>query len=73
MKINNSSTKVSAYLIYTYASISAFLLMVVNKITANLDSTEKAINFSPILSVIIVLNMATLVSFYYYRKNLANK
>jgi hypothetical protein len=73
MKTTNLSTKVCAYLIYTYVSIAAFLVMSVSKITANVESTEKTLNFNPILSVVIVLNMVTLASFYYYKKNIANK
>jgi hypothetical protein len=73
MKTNNLTTKVSAYLIYTYISISAFLLMAVSKITENIDSTEKALDFNPILSIVIILNMVTVASFFYYKKNIANK
>jgi fumarate reductase subunit C len=73
MKTKNLTTKVSAYLIYSYVSISAFLLMAVSKITENIESTEKALDFNPILSVVIVLNMVTLASMYYYKKNIANK
>jgi fumarate reductase subunit C len=73
MKTKNLTTKASAYLIYTYVSISAFLVMAVNKITENIDSTEKPLDFNPILSVVIVLNMVTLASMYYYKKNIANK
>jgi fumarate reductase subunit C len=73
MKTTNLSTKVGAYLIYTYVSIAAFLVMAVSKITANAESSEKTLDFNPILSLVIILNMVTLVSFYFYKKNTANK
>ncbi|TRX37815.1 hypothetical protein FNW52_02650 [Flavobacterium sp. ZT3R18] len=73
MKTTNLSTKVCAYLIYTYVSIAAFLVMSVSKITENVESIEKTLNFNPILSTIIVLNMITLASFYYYKKSIVNK
>jgi hypothetical protein len=73
MKTTNLSTKVCAYLIYNYISIAAFLVMAVSKITANVESTEKTLNFSPILTLVIALNMLTMASFYYYKKNIANK
>lgn len=73
MKTTNLSTKACAYLIYTYVSIAAFLVMSVSKITENVENTEKTLDFNPILSTIIVLNMVTLASFYYYKKSIVNK
>jgi hypothetical protein len=65
MKTNQLTTKESVYLTYAYVSISAFVLMVVNSIIGNL---EKAIEFNPIVSLAIILNMVTLISFHYYKK-----
>lgn len=70
MKTDQLTTKESLFLLYAYVSISTFVLMAVSKITDNL---EKALDFNPIVSLVIVLNMATLISLYYYRKSHAHK
>jgi len=70
MKTDKLTTKESVYLMYAYVSISTFVLMLISKITGNL---ERALNFNPIVSLAIVLNMATLISLYYYKKNIAHK
>ncbi|WP_268848360.1 hypothetical protein [Flavobacterium aestivum] len=65
MKTEQITTKESVYLIYAYVSIASFVLMVVSKITENLG---KALDFNPIVSIIIVLNMVAFISLYYYKK-----
>ncbi|PWA11565.1 hypothetical protein [Flavobacterium laiguense] len=73
MKTNNLSTKVCAYLVYTYVSISAFLVMTVSQITKNIENVEKTLDFNPIVSLAITLNMVTFASFYFYKKNIAQR
>jgi hypothetical protein len=41
-------------------------LMGISKTTENL---ERVLNFNPIVSLLIVLNMGVFVSFYYYKKS----
>lgn len=65
MKNNQMTIKESLSLIYAYTSISAFLLLAISKITANLG---RALDFDPIVSLLIVINMAVFVSLYYYKK-----
>ena len=65
MKNDYISTGESVYLIYAYVSISTFVLLVISTITENLG---KALNFNPIVSLAIVLNIAVFVSLYYYKK-----
>lgn len=69
MKTNNLTTKESVYLLYTYVSISIFLVLIVSMVTKNIDNCEKTIDFHPIVSLIVVLNMVTLGTFNYYKKN----
>jgi len=69
MKTNNLTTKESVYLLYTYVSISIFLVLIVSVVTKNIDNCEKTIDFHPIVSLIVVLNMVTLATFNYYKKN----
>jgi fumarate reductase subunit C len=69
MKTNNLTTKESVYLLYTYVSISIFLVMIVSMVTKNIDNCEKTIDFHPIVSLVVVLNMVTLATFNYYKKN----
>jgi hypothetical protein len=69
MKTNNLTTKESVYLLYTYVSISIFLVLIVSMVTKNIDNCEKTIDFHPIVSLIVVLNMVTLATFNYYKKN----
>lgn len=66
MKKNQIPTKECAYLIYSYASISSFTLMTISRIT---ETLEKALNFNPIVSLVIILNMIVFVSLYVYKKN----
>jgi hypothetical protein len=73
MKNNTLTAKESVYLIYSYVSISAFLVMLVSTITKNLENVEKTIEFNPIVSLAIVLNMVTLTTLHYYRKNIAQR
>lgn len=65
MKTDQITTKESVYLIYAYVSISTFVLLAISKITENLG---KALDFSPIVSLVIVFNMAAFISLYYYKK-----
>jgi len=65
MKNDQITTKESVYLVYAYVSISTFLLFVISTITENLG---KALNFNPIVSVLVVLNMGVFISLYYYKK-----
>jgi fumarate reductase subunit C len=73
MKTKNLKPKESVFLLYAYISISAFLVMTVSEITKNLENVEKTIDFSPIVSLAIVLNMVTLATSYYYKKNIAQR
>jgi hypothetical protein len=70
MKTSQLTNHESAFLIYAYVSIHTFVLLVVSRMTGTL---EKALDFNPIVSLIIILNMATLISLYYYRKSHAHK
>jgi hypothetical protein len=70
MKTDTLTAKECVYLVYTYVSISAFLMMVINKIAGNF---EKNLDFNPIVSIAIVLNLVTLISIYFYKKNTAHK
>ena len=65
MQNNHISTKESLYLIYAYVSISTFLLMGISKITKNL---ERVLDFHPMVSIAIILNMVLFISLYYYKK-----
>jgi hypothetical protein len=65
MKNDQITIKESLYLIYAYVSISTFLLLVISQITENLG---KALDFSPLMSVVVSLNMGVFVSLYYYQK-----
>jgi fumarate reductase subunit C len=73
MKTNNLSTKESVFLLYSYVSISAFLVLAVSEITKNIESSEKTLDFNPIVSLVIVLNMVTFASFYFYKKTITQK
>jgi fumarate reductase subunit C len=73
MKTNNLTTKESVYLLYTYVSISIFLVMIVSMVTKNIDNCEKTIDFHPIVSLVVVLNMVTLATFNYYKKNIIQR
>lgn len=66
MKSNQISNKEWAYLIYAYVSISTFLLLVISRITDNL---EKALNFSSIAALVIVLNMIVFIASHFYKRN----
>ena len=66
MKTNDQMTvKESLNLIYAYVTISTFVLMMISKITDNLG---KALDFSPIVSVLITLNMVAFIAVYLYKK-----
>jgi len=65
MKTDQITMKESLYLVYAYVSISSFVLFGVSKITENLG---KALDFTPIASLLIVLNMGVFISLYYYKK-----
>lgn len=65
MENNRISTKESLSLIYAYISISAFMFLCISKTTSSL---EKALGFNPIISLLIVINMAIFISLYYYKK-----
>jgi|GEM_PF-2595020 len=65
MRNDQITFKESLYLVYAYVSISAFLLLGISKITTGL---EKALGFNPIISLLIVVNMAVFISLYYYKK-----
>lgn len=65
MKTDQITTKESLYLVYAYVSISTFVLMAISKITENL---EKALNFNPIVSLIIILNMIVFISLLFYKR-----
>lgn len=65
MKNDQMSAKESAYLIYAYVSISTFVLMVISKLTENL---EKALFFSTAVSFVVLVNMIVFISSYYYKK-----
>jgi hypothetical protein len=70
MKTNEIYTKEYLYLIYAYSSMSTFTMLSISKIT---ESLGKALNFSPIVSILIVLNMIFFISLYVYRiKHTAN-
>jgi hypothetical protein len=69
MKTNNLTTKESIYLLYTYVSISLFLVLIVSMVTKNIDNCEKIIDFHPIASLVVVLNMVSLITFNYSKKN----
>lgn len=73
MKRTNLTTKESVFLLYAYVSISSFLVMAVSEMTKNIKNVEKTIEFNPIVSVIIVLNVITFASLYFYRKNIAQR
>jgi hypothetical protein len=73
MKNNTLTAKESVYLIYSYVSISSFLVMLVSTITKNIENVEKTIEFNPIVSFAIVLNMITLATLHYYKKNIAQR
>jgi hypothetical protein len=68
MKENNLSTKESLNLLYYYVSISAFLVMTVSEATKNIKNVEKTIELHPIVSIVILLNIAVLVTLHYYKK-----
>ena len=65
MENNHITIKESLYLIYSYVSISAFLLMGISKTTENL---RRVLDFNPIVSLVIFLNMGLFISLYYYKK-----
>ncbi|WP_281227343.1 hypothetical protein [Flavobacterium aquiphilum] len=65
MKTDQMTTKESVYLIYAYVSISSFVLMTISKITDNL---EKALNFNPFVSLLIILNMIVFISLFLYKR-----
>ena len=65
MKANEITNKEYAYLVYAYVSISTFVLLTISKITENL---ERALNFNPIVSLIIILNMIVFISAYVYKR-----
>jgi hypothetical protein len=65
MENNQITIKESLYLIYSYVSISAFLLMGISKTTENL---RRVLDFNPIVSLVIFLNMGLFISLYYYKK-----
>jgi hypothetical protein len=73
MRNNYLSKKESLSHIYNYVSISAFLVMVVSTVTKNMENCEKTIEFHPVVSLIIVLNMITMLSFNYYKKNIIQR
>jgi len=68
MKSNNLSSRESAKLIYSYISISLFLVMFVSIATKNLENCEKTIEFHPIVSLVIVVNMIAMTTLHYYKK-----
>ncbi|WP_156101351.1 hypothetical protein [Flavobacterium gilvum] len=65
MKNDQITTKESLYLVYAYVSISTFVLMSISKLTENL---EKALNFNPIVSLIIILNMIVFIALLFYNR-----
>lgn len=65
MQNKQISTKESLYFVYAYVSTYTFLLLGISKITENL---ERALAFNPIVSVVIVLNMAVFISLYFYKE-----
>ena len=69
MKTTKLSTKESVFLLYSYVSISVFLVMTVSEVTKNIENVEKTIEFNPFVSLAVLLNMVTFASFYYYKKN----
>lgn len=73
MKNDNLTTKESVYLLYAYLSIAAFLVMIISEITKNIENVEKVFEPNPIVTFVIVLNLLTFLSFYYYRKNIAQR
>ena len=73
MKTNNLTTKQSVFLLYAYVSISSFLVMAVSEITKNIKNVEKTIEFNPIVSLAIVLNIVTFATLYYYKKHIAQR
>lgn len=70
MQTDKLTPKECAYLTYAYASTASLVLLIIGKTTGNL---EKAIDFNPITSLAIVLNMVTFLSVYYYKKKIAHK
>jgi hypothetical protein len=52
-------------LIYAYFSIASFLLLTISKVTQGLS---KALDFNPIVSTAIVINLVIFISLYYYKK-----
>ena len=71
MKSNKVSSNEFAYLLYAYVSISTSVLMGISKIT---DSLGKALNFSSIASLIIILNMIVFIlSLFYKRKHIVHR
>ena len=73
MKTNNLTTKQSVFLLYAYVSISSFLVMAVSEITKNIKNVEKTIEFNPIVSLAIILNIVTFATLYYYKKYIAQR
>jgi hypothetical protein len=73
MKSNNLTSKESLYLTYTYLSISSFLVMTVSELTKNIKNVEKTVEFHPVVATVITINMIMLASFYFYKKNSAQR
>jgi hypothetical protein len=73
MKSNNLSSKESLNLLYTYVSISSFLVMTVSEVTKNLKNVEKTIEFHPVVATLITINMILMASIYLYKKNSAQR
>ena len=73
MKSNNLTSKESLNLIYTYVTMSSFLVMTVSELTKNIKNVEKTIEFHPVVSMVITLNMIMMASSYYYKKNRAQR
>lgn len=65
MENNHITIKESLHLIYSYVSIAAFMLLGISKITKNLG---RVLDFNPMVSLLIVVNMAIFISLYYYKK-----
>ena len=73
MKTTKLSTKESVFLLYSYVSISVFLVMTVSEVTKNIENVEKTIEFNPFVSLAVLLNMVTFESFYNYKKNIVQR
>ena len=65
METNQITHEEFADLVYTYVSISTFVLLSISKIT---ETLEKALNFNPTTSLLIILNIIVFVTLHLYKR-----